>query len=96
MYDQGEGVRVDLGRAVRWFEKAAKQASRQRKQSLAMMYHSGDGVVRDDVLAYSWLNLAAAAGVHGAAERRDEIRLSPQQMNEATASVFELAKRPES
>ena len=50
---------------------------------LGTMYQRGEGVARDEVLAYAWLNLAAAQGFGLAGKARDEIRLPPQGIAEA-------------
>ena len=39
--------------------------------TLGLMYRNGDGVPRDYVAAYAWLNLAAAGGEAAAGVERD-------------------------
>lgn len=49
------------------------------------MYHRGDGVPQDYVLAHMWWNLAAAQGVEDARGLRDNVAgmMTPSQIEEA-------------
>jgi len=49
------------------------------------MYATGEGVPKDDVLAYMWYNLAAAQGKQLAARLKDSIeeRMTREQIDEA-------------
>jgi TPR repeat protein len=49
------------------------------------MYADGDGVPKDLVIAYMWLNLAAAKGEPNAKANRDNIerQMTPDQIAEA-------------
>jgi TPR repeat protein len=50
----------DYAEAVRWLRKAAERDDMLSQFTLGVMYPSGIGVPKDDVLAYMWMNLAAA------------------------------------
>jgi DNA-binding SARP family transcriptional activator len=45
---------------VRWYTKAAEQGFAKAQYNLGMAYHSGEGVKKDDVEAYFWINIAAS------------------------------------
>ena len=48
--------------AVRWFRRAAEQGNEVAQGFLGRMYTSGEGVLRDLVLAHMWYNIAGANG----------------------------------
>ena len=52
---------------------------------LGVQYALGEGVPKDDVEAYKWLNLSAASGFKGASASREEIAesMNPDQIAEA-------------
>ena len=64
---------------------AADQGFAQAQYNLGGMYARGFGVPADDVLAYMWLNLAAAQGNEDAQENKDivEQRMTREQIAEA-------------
>ncbi|MCZ6564735.1 MAG: sel1 repeat family protein, partial [Gammaproteobacteria bacterium] len=43
-----------------WYRRAAEQGVADAQTNLALMYGKGKGVPQDYVLAYMWINLAAA------------------------------------
>jgi hypothetical protein len=45
---------------VKWFKKSADQGEASGQNSLALQYALGEGVLKDDVLAYKWALLAGA------------------------------------
>jgi TPR repeat protein len=45
--------------AAKWYRKAAEQGLPEAQYFLGVMYHNGQGVPQDYVLAHMWLNLAA-------------------------------------
>ena len=66
----GEGeLYEDSEEAVKWYRKAAEQ-SVEAQIELGSMYREGEGVPKDDVLAYTFYNLASAFDDE-AAEARD-------------------------
>jgi TPR repeat protein len=54
--------RGDYETAARLFHPLAEQGDAAAQYNLGVMYGKGQGVPRDDVLAYMWFNLAAAQG----------------------------------
>jgi TPR repeat protein len=51
----------DTTQAVAWYRKAANQGDAGAEGTLGLLYSVGMGIPRDDVEAYFWLSLAAAA-----------------------------------
>ena len=62
-------------------EQSAEQGFTQAQHNLGVLYANGRGVLRDDVEAYRWFSIAAAAGHPKAAGNRDLVarRLTPAQ-----------------
>lgn len=58
-YEQGQGVRADLGRAIRLYCRAAKKGKATAQYRLGWLYAHGRGVRRDDALAVAWFSRAA-------------------------------------
>jgi TPR repeat protein len=81
----GHGVPQSTAEAVNWFRRAAEQDYTQAQHNLGAMYGSGQGVKRDYIQAYKWLNLCAAKGNSGCVTQRDLIakKLKPGQIAEA-------------
>ncbi|WP_424540674.1 hypothetical protein [Sinorhizobium medicae] len=44
---------------MHWFQKAAQQGHARAQFNLAMMYARGEGVARNDALAFEWMQKAA-------------------------------------
>jgi uncharacterized protein len=61
MYENGLGAPQAYDVAVEFYAGAAERGDPSAQYLLGLMYDKGHGVDRDDVLAYKWLNLAAAA-----------------------------------
>lgn len=60
MYEKGEGVKQDYGRAADLMTQAAENNLAIAQHRLAVMYHRGVGVPRDDARAMMWLHIAIA------------------------------------
>jgi TPR repeat protein len=58
--DGGKGFPRDMTQAAAWYRKAADQGDPTAQGTLGMLYALGQGVPRNDVEAYYWLDLAAA------------------------------------
>ena len=69
----GSGVGQDYKAAVRWWRKAAKQGQAEAQTSLGMMYSNGQGILKDNIMAYVWFNIAAADDSKLATDNRDFI-----------------------
>src|SRR5439155_12555198 len=61
LYENGLGAPQAYDVAAELYAGAAERGDPSGQYLLGLMYDKGHGVDRDDVLAYKWLNLAAAA-----------------------------------
>jgi len=61
MYEHGLGAPQAYDAAVELYHRAAECGDPSAQYLLGLMYDKGHGVYRNEVLAYKWLNLAAAA-----------------------------------
>jgi TPR repeat protein len=59
--DGGKGFPRDMAQAAAWYRKAAGQGDAGAQGILGVLYSFGQGVQHNDVEAYYWLDLAAAA-----------------------------------
>jgi TPR repeat protein len=60
MYEHGFGVPQAYDAAADLYARGAAQGNAFAQAMLGLMYDKGHGVSRDVILAYKWLNLAAA------------------------------------
>lgn len=81
----------DLSAAAGLFEQAAEKGLSAAMANLGLLYYRGQGVPQDHVMAYVWLNRAAAAGFAEAIGPRDEVAasMSSGQLNEAQALTLD-------
>src|SRR3989441_11637526 len=61
-YATGQGGRIDLTEAVKWYRAAAEQGEVRSQYNLANMYAEGRGAPRDDREAAKWFYQAAQQG----------------------------------
>lgn len=95
------GLPYDNSEAVKWYLKAAKQGDVSAELGLGLEYAFGVGVLKDEIEALAWLNLAAAAGneravgIRGTVEARAgrEAALAAQQRSKELLSEIDAAKR---
>ena len=59
--DGGKGFVRDMAQAAEWYRRAAEQGDAGAQGTLGLLYAYGQGVAHNDVEAYYWLDLAAAA-----------------------------------
>lgn len=79
---------IDYQQAIFWFHKAADQGSQNGQFNLDCMHANGDGVRKNDLLAYFWYLLASAEGDTRAIEHRDRAEsLTPKQRAAALADA---------
>ncbi len=81
MFAEGEaGLPQDYAQAVSWYRKAAEAGMAEAANNLAIRYAMGQGVARDDALAYQWFSIAAALGDPLAPRHRDRVaqELAPE------------------
>ena len=86
MYRDGKGVPKNAAKAAEWYQKAAAQGYPEAQIYLGATHITGsDGMPVDLVLAYAWLNVAAAGGGDDAIKVRSivEARLPKNELAEA-------------
>ena len=66
LYEDGQGIAQDYGKAREWYEKAAIQGYADAQNNLGLLYEKGLGVGRDYNKAREWYEKAAAQGHAGA------------------------------
>jgi hypothetical protein len=59
--DGGKGFARDMEQAAAWYRKAAELGDVTAQGTLGVLYSIGQGVPKNDVEAYFWLDLAAGA-----------------------------------
>jgi TPR repeat protein len=59
LLQKGEQRSRDYIQAFNWYEKAAKNGSRQAQHRLGTMYARGQGVLQNYAEAYAWCKVAA-------------------------------------
>lgn len=62
MYESGEGVPLNYGRALALLRQAAGQGLAPAQNNLGKMYQRGEGVARDDVVARKWFTMSPEQG----------------------------------
>ena len=60
MYSKGDGVPQDKAEAARLFRLAAFQGIPSAQSNLAVLYALGEGVLKDNVKAYTHANIGCA------------------------------------
>lgn len=74
LYDEGRSVNSDVYAALRWYERAARQAHPDAMMQLGFLYATGrSDIVQNAVLAWVWFSRAAVQNVEQAAKNRDRI-----------------------
>ena len=62
LYEQGQGVTKDLGKAFEWFKQAAVQGYEVAQNDVGYAYRYGLGVEKDSSEALRWFRLSADQG----------------------------------
>ena len=62
LYFEGEGVKQDYAKAVKWFRKASDQNYPEAQTNLGFMYHNGKGIKQDYAKAMEWYKKACENG----------------------------------
>ncbi len=62
MYDAGQGVPQNAGKALRWYLNAAELGHKQAQYNAAVMYNEGRGTAPNPTLALQWFSKAAQQG----------------------------------
>ena len=81
--------------AMKYFEIGAYYADKLSQLSIGLMYMNGEGVAKDPVKAYAWLDLAAERDYPDFVATRDRLKatLTPDQLAEAERQRKTLAER---
>ncbi len=95
MYDFGEISPQNNKAAARWYELAAEQGFALAQKALGLMYEQGRGIVRNQVYAHMWTNLAVANGVYGAIAQSNSIaeKMTSDQIKKAHALARECMRK---
>jgi hypothetical protein len=95
MFRFGEGRRVDLVEAARWYRRAADLGEPIAQLNLGEMYLLGIGVPRDAVRAHLWLSLATRQGRAWARDKRDALArsMSRDQLDRADKLLHDRGAR---
>ena len=83
------------GDAMKYFEVGAWYADKLSQLSIGLMYKNGEGVAKDPIRAYAWMDLACERGYPQFVATRDEMKetLTSEQLAQAEGIRAELAKR---
>jgi len=68
LYANGNGLRVDITKAIYWWTQAAKQGHTDAMFALGLAYTTGEGIKKDLDLAVDWFLKAANSGHEDARE----------------------------
>ena len=100
-YEHGLGVPQSFDVAADLYLRAAEQGDPTGQYLLGLMYDKGRGVWQDGVLAYKWLNLAAARAPARRREQylrlRDAVasKLTPDQIYFAQSLAHQWVPKPQ-
>jgi hypothetical protein len=70
LYGIGRGVPTDAKKSFEWTKKAAIKGYASAQAGLSYAYNNGEGVARDDVLAYAWQSLAQSQDASGSVKMK--------------------------
>ena len=81
--------------AMKYFEVGAYYADKLSQLSIGLMYMNGEGVAKDPVMAYAWLDLAAERDYPDFVATRDRLKatLTAEQLQKAQERRNKLAER---
>ncbi len=93
LFDEGYDRPRDFGMAMRWFQRAALNGSRDAQVQLGFIYSIGrEKVVQAPVQAYVWFTMATNSGAKNAARYRAIVarQLSSQELDKAHRQLAEF------
>lgn len=81
--------------ALKYFEVGAFYADKLSQLSIGLMHLNGEGVTKDPITAYAWLDIAAERDYPDFVATRDRVKadLTPDQMQKALALRTQLAEK---
>ena len=90
LYYHGSGVTQNYQKAADLYHSAAKQGDVYSQKALGVMYSKGFGVPKDNILAYSWFQIASDNGFKLATKYQNDIanKMTPEE----TALSHSMAK----
>jgi TonB family protein len=93
LYSASEAAaKEDYGRAFELYREVAELGQPEAQENLAVMYVSGEGVKRDNVLGYAWAALALENG-RGEAAQKIVTQLEPHLNAAARARIAEVHEK---
>ena len=77
--------RKDYQEAVKWFRLSAEQGDANAQSNLGKVYHNGQGVPQDYVLAHMWWNICGSSGDKDCVKNKNlvEKKMTPSQIERA-------------
>ena len=99
LYGMTQGMQAyakhDYAAALKHFESGALYADKLSQLSLGLMYLNGEGVSKDPITAYAWIDLAAERGYPQFVATRSELgkAMSTDQLERAAKLRSKLAQR---
>lgn len=81
MYEKADFVDKDINKAIFYYEEAAKKNHADAAFALAMIYHRGKGVEKDDEIAKDYIDLAI---INGNLEAKNMLNLFEENQIELT------------
>ena len=91
LYYHGSGLIQDYQKAAELFHSAAKLGDTYSQKTLGLMYSKGFGVPKNNMLAYSWFDIASSNGFKLASQLQNEIikQMLPEEAAEAKSKAEE-------
>ena len=99
LYGEFSGMRHysrhEYKQALKYFEVGALYADKLSQLCLGLMYMNGEGVSKDPVTAYAWMDIAAERNYPDFVATRDTLKatLTPEQLAQAMALRGKLAEK---
>ena len=80
---------------MKWYTLAAEQGLAPAQFNLGLMYEKGNGVIKDNVYAHMWGNIAASNGYKKGGVLQDfvVVTMTPAQIEEAQKLARECAAK---
>lgn len=89
LYANGNGLRIDLSKAVYWWTQAANQGHTDAQFALGLAFTTGEGIGTDKQEALRWYIKAAEAGHEDAREIiREQVRTGDTEVREELAHLI--------
>ncbi|MCU7853774.1 MAG: SEL1-like repeat protein [Candidatus Thiodiazotropha sp. (ex Monitilora ramsayi)] len=89
LYANGNGLRVDIPKAIYWWGQAANRGHSDAMFALALAYTQGEGIKQNDDEAVRWYFKAARNGHEDAREiLKDKIRAKSKQIQPYLADIL--------